>query len=256
MVNIYTDLENGYDGIASEYEHWCTGDDNYEHSLKFYLEYLEAHNGPFLELGIGTGRIALEAIKLHPKHIVGVDVSANMLKKCEEKYKKLKRNSVVVGTLQLIKQKIENIEFCEEFEVVYLPFRTVGHIMTNPELEQVFKKVYNALLPGGSFVLDHYIFQKEWAEMHNDVDIPMYSDLEKGITITDHYLYDFEREVMECSIKLNERVIQTFNFRWLDPEVIEQAAFCAGFTIDKVYGDFDKNEFSKDSFNQIWVLTK
>ena len=135
MVNIYTDSENGYDGIANEYERWCTGDDNYEPSLKFYLEYLEAHNGPFLELGIGTGRIALEAIKLHPKHIVGVDISANMLKKCEEKYKKLKGYSVVVGTLQLIKQKIENIEFCEEFEVVYLPFRTVGHIMTDTELE-------------------------------------------------------------------------------------------------------------------------
>ncbi len=256
MVNIYTDSENGYDGIANEYERWCTGDDNYEPSLKFYLEYLEAHNGPFLELGIGTGRIALEAIKLHPKHIVGVDISANMLKKCEEKYKKLKGYSVVVGTLQLIKQKIENIEFCEEFEVVYLPFRTVGHIMTDTELEQVFKKVYNALLPGGSFVLDHYIFQKEWAETHNDVDIPMYSDPEKGITITDHYLYDFEREVMDCSIKLNERVIQTFNFRWIHPEVIGQAAFRAGFTIDKVYGDFDKSEFSKDSFDQIWVLRK
>lgn len=105
-------------------------------------------------------------------------------------------------------------------------------------------------------MLDHYIFQKEWAETHNDVDIPMYSDPEKGITITDHYLYDFKRKVMDCSIKLNERVIQTFNFRWIHPEVIGQAAFRAGFTIDKVYGDFDKSEFSKDSFDQIWVLRK
>lgn len=256
MMNIYVDSENGYDGIANEYENWCTGDDDYAPSLEFYLEYLEAHNGPFLELGIGTGRIALEAIKLYSKHIVGVDVSANMLKKCEEKYKKLKEDSFVIGTMQLIKKKIENIEFCEEFEVVYLPFRTIGHIMTNPELKQVFKKVYNALMPGGTFVLDHYIFQKEWAETHNDVDIPMYSDTEKGVTITDHYFYDFEREVMDCSIKLNEKVIQTFKFRWIHPKVIEQAAFDAGFTIEKVYGDFDKSEFSKNSFNQIWVLRK
>lgn len=207
MVNIYTNSENGYDGIASEYERWCTGDDSYKSSLKFYLEYLEAYNGSFLELGIGTGRIALEAIKSRSKHIVGVDISANMLKKCEEKYKKFKKDSVVVGTLQILKEKIENIVFCEEFEVVYLPFRTVGHIMTDSELERVFKKVYNALLPGGSFVLDHYVFWKEWAETHNDVDIPMYSDPEKGITITDHYIYDFERGVMDCSIKLNEKVI-------------------------------------------------
>lgn len=256
MANLYTDLENVYEGIANEYECWCTGDDNYVPSLKFYLEYLEAHNGPFLELGIGTGRIALEAIKSHSKHIVGVDASANMLKICEEKYKKLQGDSSVVGTLQLIEEKIENIEFFEKFEVVYLPFRTVGHIMTDSELEHVFKKVYNALLPDGRFVLDHYIFQKEWAEMHNDVDIPMYSNPEKDITITDHYLYDFERGVMDCSIKLNERVIQTFNFRWIHPEVIRQAAFLAGFTIDKVYGDFDKSEFAKDSFNQIWILRK
>ena len=241
-MKIYEDSENGYDGIADEYEQWCTGDDSYEPSLKFYLEYLEVHSGPFLELGIGTGRI--------------VDISANMLKKCEEKYKSLKKDSAVAGTLQLIKMRIEDITFCEEFEVVYLPFRTVGHIMTDPDLEQVFQKIYKALLPGGSFVLDHYVFQKEWAETHNNVDILMYSDPEKGATIKDRYLYDFDREVMECSVKLNETVVQTFRFRWIHPETIKQAALCAGFAIDKVYGDFDKREFSKDSFNQIWILRK
>lgn len=255
-MKIYEDSENGYDGIADEYEQWCTGDDSYEPSLKFYLEYLEVHSGPFLELGIGTGRIALEAIQSNSKHIVGVDISANMLKKCEEKYKSLKKDSAVAGTLQLIKMRIEDITFCEEFEVVYLPFRTVGHIMTDPDLEQVFQKIYKALLHGGSFVLDHYVFQKEWAETHNNVDILMYSDPEKGATIKDRYLYDFDREVMECSVKLNETVVQTFRFRWIHPETIKQAALCAGFAIDKVYGDFDKREFSKDSFNQIWILRK
>ena len=255
-MKIYADSENGYDGIADEYERWCTGDDSYKPSLKFYLKYLESHSGPFLELGIGTGRIALEAIRSNRKHIVGVDISANMLKKCEEKYKILKKDSAEAGTLRLMKMRMEDIAFCEEFEVVYLPFRTVGHIMTDPDLELVFRNVYKALLPGGSFVLDHYIFQKEWAETHNDVDILMYSDPEKGATIKDHYLYDFDREVMECSVKLNETVVQTFRFRWIRPEAIQQAALRAGFAIDNVYGDFDKRDFSKDSCNQIWILRK
>lgn len=83
MKNI-SNKNSSYVGIAFLYEKWCTGDAGYASSLLFYVDYLKKMKGPFLELGIGTGRIALEIIKSCPNHIVGIDISKNMLDICQK----------------------------------------------------------------------------------------------------------------------------------------------------------------------------
>lgn len=248
------DEANNYDGIASWYEKWCTGDEAYEQTLQFYLDYLKNQEGSFLELGIGTGRIALEIIRQQPKRIVGVDISKNMLEQCERKYLQLKLRNELHGSLELVHERMENISFHQEFQTVYLPFRTVGHLLTDEKLELLFLRVYQALRPDGIFVLDHYIFQKEWAVEHNDIDIIMYED-EKEI-IADHYIYDFNRGLMDCSIKRNDVIVQKFMFRWIEPATINKIAKKTGFVVQSIYGDFDKRPWNHESVNQIWVLRK
>lgn len=135
-------------------------------------------------MGIGTGRIALEILQKKSVDITGVDVSRNMLTECKRKYDELKERNLIHGKLTLRNIGMENMDFHSEFQTVYLPFRTVGHLMTDQLLDRVFKRVNEALMPGGYFVLDHYMFSKEWAEDHNDIDIPMYE--KDGIQIFDH----------------------------------------------------------------------
>lgn len=248
--------ENGYDGISDFYELWCTGDENYYPSLDFYSEYLSAYKGPFLELGIGTGRIALEVLRKFNKEITGVDISNNMLMECNRRYKELKIQMPEAGLLKLVRENIKDIQFKEEFEVVYLPFRTIGHIMNDEELALVFRRVYDALMWGGRFVFDHYVFQQDWAEAHNEIGIPMFLDENNNISIVDLYEYDFDKEMMKCSIFLNGIVVQKFDFRWIHPEAIRKVAVAAGFTIENIYGSFEKDDFTEKSFNQIWELKK
>lgn len=146
------------------------------------------------------------------------------------------------------------MNFRQAFQVVYLPFRTIGHIMSDSALISVFKKVYNALQNGGLFILDHYMFCYEWAKEHNCVDISMYKD--NCVEISDYYEYDFDKKYMKCSIMANNEIIQHFTFRWLSPDTIYKAALSAGFNVECLYGDFDKSNWNESSSEQIWVLKK
>lgn len=243
-----------YTGISSFYQKWCTGDEEYLPSLKFYTEFLAGKQGKIMELGIGTGRIALAIIEKYPVRITGVDRCTAMLEQCSYNYQMLMSKGQCFGTLNLIQQDMCSLSYFEEFDVVYLPFRTVGHLLSNEELEKMFVGVYNALKQKGFFVLDHYIFQREWAEEHHGKDIIMYEDAE--LKIKDCYYYDFEHGMMECFVKVNEACVEHFKFRWIEPETIREIAVRVGFYVENLLGEFDGSEFSEDSFNQIWILRK
>lgn len=248
------DAECSYDGIADFYEKWCSGDEAYQQSFDFYTAFLQTQPGPFLELGIGTGRIALDLISRIDCQVVGIDTSKKMLDRCHKDYLELQRNGKAVGILFLVHDCMENLKAERKFQTVYLPFRTVGHILSDITLRKLFESVYRSLLPGGLFLLDHYIFHRFWAEAHDAVDIPMFEDADE--VITDYYRYDFSNGRMDCSVKRNGILAQTFRFRWIEVETIRKLAELSGFTVEKLYGDFDGSAWNADSPNQIWVFRK
>ena len=241
-----------YDNIASLYEKWSSGDAVYNDSGNFYVSALkQMTEGNYLELGIGTGRIALKAIQFAPISVVGVDASKQMLTICK---KKLSNLSDKKGTLRLINRDISNLSFYEEFDGAIMPFRTIGHLMTEDALNSLFKGVFAALKPGGWFLFDHYMFQQEWAEAHNNTNIMMYKD--SVLSIYDNYSYDFEHKTMDCKVFVNDILFEQFDFRWLTPEDIYKSVKHSGFNVLSLMGEFDGSVWTEQSFEQIWFLRK
>lgn len=258
MKNIWGSSETcenltAYEGIAPWYELWCTGDYAYKETERFYLDTLARQKGRFLELGIGTGRIALKLIEKYPVKITGIDVCRNMMEICEAHYKELKTNGCP-GQLQLERKDMTELDYQEEFSTAYLPFRTVGHLLTYSDLQKMFEGVYRALEHSGLFILDHYIFDREWAIAHNEQDILMYQD--EKLRIEDYYSYDFHRNLMDCRVKVNGIVREHFIFRWMEKELIEESAVRAGFQCEKLMGDFNGSPWTKEACNQIWIFRK
>lgn len=260
MRNILDNLQDeekagstAYAGISLLYDKWCTGDPFYEQTKQFYMGVLPQNEGPFLELGVGTGRLARLLIQHHAVIVTGIDLCSEMLKICEEGYRHQKETGCP-GVLYLEKGNMAQLQYNQQFRTVYLPFRTVGHLLEEEELEAMFRGVYRALKPGGFFLLDHYMFDKAWAEEHQDMDLLMYCD--HAVKIEDHYIYDFENEYMDCTIKVNGSVTDQFRFRWYSIECIGSAAEKAGFTLEKLMGEFDGSVWNEQSGNQIWVWRK
>ena len=102
----------------------------------------EKHPKTILDIATGTGDFAIEAMKLHPDKVVGVDISEGMLKLGREKIIKLGMQNVI----ELKSGDSENLPFPENsFDAI-----TVGFGVRNFEnLEKGISDIYQVLNPGG-----------------------------------------------------------------------------------------------------------
>jgi demethylmenaquinone methyltransferase/2-methoxy-6-polyprenyl-1,4-benzoquinol methylase len=109
---------------------------------------LIAHNQPknILDIATGTGDFAIEAMKLNPDRVIGVDISEGMLKLGIEKIKKLN----LQDKIDLKLGDSENLPFDNNsFDAV-----TVGFGVRNFEnLEKGIQEIYRVINHGGTFAV-------------------------------------------------------------------------------------------------------
>jgi demethylmenaquinone methyltransferase/2-methoxy-6-polyprenyl-1,4-benzoquinol methylase len=99
-----------------------------------------------LDVATGTGDFALEALRLNPEKITGVDISEGML---EVGRKKIHKRGLG-DKIELLSGDSENLPFTEnKFDAV-----TVGFGVRNFEnLEKGLQEIYRVLKPGGMLVV-------------------------------------------------------------------------------------------------------
>jgi len=252
-----------YDQLASIYDAWSQADPACSDSAEFYKKIGHSENGVIAELGVGTGRIALE-LAISGKNIIGIDISENMLGICHDKARKLG----VSERMHLITNDIRDFNLSEPADLIYLPFRTVGHLLTQNDRLKFFRSVYSNLKVGGRFVFDHYMFSERWAKSNERKQrlmcvIPCENN--KFIYLYDVYLYDYEKQLMDCRIVVenvdevgvvNSKRYIAFDFSWVTIAQIQELINAVGFRVDDLLGEFNGNKWTEQSENQIWVLRK
>lgn len=236
-----------YSGIAKYYEEWCRGDDSYLPVASFYYKYLSEYTGVFAELGVGTGRIAIPVARQENVKVYGIDLCEEMLKECEKR-------KTSDTNLVLIHADLKDFVLPQKADIIYMPFRTIGHMITRADLERCFNCVQCNLKKGGLFIFDHYMFSRKWAENHNNIDILMYEDAD--LKITDRYRYDFSHNIMHCKVSVNGSTVTRFDFRWMDLDEIKDIYPQYGFSCVNLMGSFDGSIWTPESSNQIWVLRR
>lgn len=246
MKNFY----KAYDYLADVYELWSTGDPAYYASLDFYINQLKDIESPIAELGIGTGRIAYQLSRLYNKKIIGIDESVKMLEIVHKKYK----DNEIENLIELICEDMSHFTLPVKVNAVYLPFRTIGHLLDQEQLIHLFQSVYDNLNIHGYFLFDHYIFSKEWAREHNKKRIKMYSS--DTYLIEDYYEYDFIKQIMDCRIFINDKEQSRFFFSYHNPMYYIKLLSRTGFTIKQMYGEFDGTPFDNTCCNQIYICQK
>ena len=239
-----------YDALATIYEQWSTGDWAYDASLNFYTNYLKSIQSPLCELGIGTGRIAFSLASQFGKTIYGIDESPQMLSIAQDKF----LTAGIESQLHTVCSNMIHFSLPEKMNAIYLPFRTIGHLLHREDILQQFSSVYQALENDGIFIFDHYIFSKEWAEAHNMKKIQMYNS--NDTLIEDYYEYDFQNQIMNCKIYLDGVVQSTFKFSYNEPQYYIDLLAESHFVIEAMYGDFDGSLFNEQSFSQIYICKK
>ena len=99
--------------------------------IEFYHGLCQASGGPVLEIGVGTGRIALPLAQ-EGMEIVGIDLFEPMLKVAQQ-------NALAVaplsGSLKLIQADMRSFDLKRQFTVVTIPARTL--LLATSEEEQI-----------------------------------------------------------------------------------------------------------------------
>jgi len=253
-----------YDAFADIYEIWTATAPVTARNLPFYVDAYRETPGLVAELGVGDGRIAIEAAKAG-KPITGVDSSSQMLHRCRARA----QAAGVLERLTLIHADFRDFNLPQPAELITIPFHSIGHLVTMEDKREGLRHIYSQLAPGGRLIFDHFVFDPEAAHSRYSVANlrAEYTNPETGrdtlLWMTSRYDLETQRiriitwtdEIDGVGV-LVRRQYRRLNFSWLEPEQTRALLEETGFEIEALYGNFDRGPLRDDSPEQIWVVRR
>jgi SAM-dependent methyltransferase len=115
----------------------------------WYLDRMAAAAGPVLEIGVGTGRLFVEA-RRRGIDAWGIDLSPAMIERCRAKLEPGDRARVSVA--DAVQMRTD-----QRFTLVCAPFRVLSHVHDTDDQLRLLDAVHACLEPGGAFVFDLYV---------------------------------------------------------------------------------------------------
>ena len=110
---------------------------------------------PLLDLGCGAGRHLVVLHSAGFRHIVGLDLSAELLEIAAERLTKEGAEGI-----KLVNADMAHIPYEEHFGTVLSLFTSFGYFERDEENVTVFAAVRKAALPGGRFLIDY--MNRDW----------------------------------------------------------------------------------------------
>jgi SAM-dependent methyltransferase len=195
--------------------------------------------GSALELGIGTGRIALplaeRGVQVH-----GIDLSEAMVAKLRAKPGG-DRIGVTIGDFATT--RVEGT-----FSLAYLVFNTINNLTTQDGQVACFENVAAHLEPGGRFVIEVGVPTGKPLRVFN------LSDTHVGV---DEYEAATQRLVSHHFSLVDGRWERlSIPFRSVSPAELDLMARLAGMTLRERWADWDRAPFTSESRKHVSVWEK
>ena len=229
---------SSYDAIAELYDPWSA---SVVEDVAFYLEEARRSHGPVLELGVGTGRIAVP-IAADGIQVIGVDSSRAMLEVCA-------RRAALAGVqVDLRVGDLRTPPVTERVPLVICPFRSLLHMHTDEDRLAVLGAAHDLLVPGGRFVFD--VFTPDAADIAETHD----RWLEREPGIFEHAVWDESARTLTLSVR-DENREATMALAWLSPGEWRGLLETAGFQVEACYGWFDRSPYQGRE-DTIWTAKR
>lgn len=119
--------------------------------------YVNQDAGKILDIGCGAGNYTIKVLqKIHDLDCTLVDLSLPMLKQAEDRVKRLTR-----GQVKTIQGDIREIDVGKEKYDIVVAAAVLHHLREYDEWKNVFAKIYDSLVIGGSFWVFDLISQED-----------------------------------------------------------------------------------------------
>ena len=204
-----------------------------------------AGTGPALELGIGTGRIALP-LSRRGVGVHGIELSPAMVARLHAQ-PGAEAIAITIGDFA-------TTQAGGTFRLAYLVRNTITNLTSQDDQTECFRTVAAQLEPGGCFVIENYIPQLQRLPPGQTTRVftatPAHLGFEQydtaaQIAVSHHYW-------------LTDGQLETFStpHRYLWPSELDLMAKIAGMTLRERYSGWDREPFTSDSTTHISVWQK
>jgi SAM-dependent methyltransferase len=231
---------SAYDRIARLYDPWSA---SVVEDISFYVEEAVKSGGPVVELGVGTGRIAIPTAAAGVD-VIGVDSSAEMLAVCRARA----REAGLESLLDLRLGDLRRPPVDGPVPLVTCPFRAYLHLRSDEERLEALGAARTLLQPGGRLVFDVF------APSQEDVEETDGLWLEREPGIWERADWDLELQTLTLSVR-DARAESTMTLWWLAAERWHALLVDAGFAVEACYGWFDRRPYAGGE-DSVWTARR
>ena len=245
-----------WNDVASLYDAYVTVD----FDVPFFVAEAEKAAGEVLELMAGTGRVSLP--------LVEAGARLTCLDSSEEMLAVLRRKLSARGLHATVAQAdARNFDLGHVYDLAILPFNSFSELVEPDAQASALASVHCHLRPGGRFICTlhnpgarrrtvdgqprlegSYPLADGTLLLWSTARFAAGGQVVEGVQVYQEYAAD---GVLKRQRKLEMR------FALIERHEFEQRAFAAGFSLQSLYGDYDRSPFDPDrSPYMIWLLER
>ena len=245
----------GWDDYARFYD-WENAQTMGRRDVRFWQRLAGRAAGQTLELGCGTGRVAIPMAKAGAR-VVGIDRSASMLARARTRL----RRSKIEGALELVRGDVRGLPFpAASFALVAAPYGILQSLLDDATLDAAMDEARRVLRRGGTFGIDLVSDLASWSEYERRVKLrgpagrglthitlieSARQDRPRGLTL-------FDQEFVERRGRVTRSHRFSLAFRTVSVEEMVRRLNRHGFNVSAVLGDYQGGPW--DPRADVWLL--
>lgn len=223
--------------------------------VAFYLDEARRRGGTALELGCGTGRLAIPLAQAGI-HVTGLDLLPVMLGRTKD------RAAAAGVEMDLVQGDMRDFRMEDRhFSLIYLPNTTLPHLLKTKDIIDCFSSVARHLAPGGAFIFDVFnpnveMLSRKSGERH----FRRRADHARLGTVTLEETFDYDAASQINRItwywsapEKPDFFVHPLHMRNLFPQEIPLLLELAGLRLAARYGDVGRSPFTGASSRQVCV---
>lgn len=233
------------DTFAEVYDDWYADRSNSESIVNFLATLVGS--GDALELGVGTGHVAIPLAARHVT-VFGIEGSPSMMAQLRAK-EGSEKISVVLGDFA-------DVGIDRDFDLIYISFSSLFLLPSQRDQVRCIENVARHLRAKGSFVLDGFVPDSGRYTNFQSVSV---ENISQGSVRLDIAMHDpVAQTINSTRVLVSREKIQLYPYalRYAYPSELDLMAEIAGLNLVARYGDYERAKFSKTSSMHVSVYAK
>jgi SAM-dependent methyltransferase len=238
---------NSYgDGFADVYDEWYADVTDVGATVARLAE-LAGPGGNVLELGVGTGRLAVPMADAGLS-VTGIDSSAAMLEQLASRDPN-GRVASIAGDM------VDDLP-AGPFDAALVAYNTLFNLLAEGAQQRCFTAVAGRLRPGGRFVVEAFVPDAEQPSGSNGSDVSVRSmEVDRVVLSVSRHSPDGQQasgQFVEFTESGGVR-LRPWSVRWATVQQLDAMATAAGFDVEERFGSMTGEPFTDDSTQHVTV---